>query len=111
MPTYDYLCDRCGKFEYFQSMKESPLEKCPTCGGAVRRAISAGAGLIFKGSGFYITDYRNAEYKEKAKQDTGSGSSAAPAKTEDKPASSSGNGSGQNATGAGSDSKASGDPK
>ena len=60
MPTYEYKCDECGyKFEEFQSMTAVPLDLCPKCEGAVRRLISAGNGLIFKGSGFYITDYKN----------------------------------------------------
>jgi putative FmdB family regulatory protein len=60
MPTYEYRCQKCDHtFEAFQSMTEKPLRKCPKCGGAVKRLISSGAGLIFKGSGFYITDYKN----------------------------------------------------
>ena len=70
MPTYDYLCQACGKFEAFQQMSEDAFTNCPKCGGPVKRAISAGAGLIFKGSGFYITDYRNQEYKKKAEADS-----------------------------------------
>ena len=59
MPTYEYKCKKCKKvFEAFQSMKDAPLKKCKFCQGAVERLISAGAGLIFKGSGFYITDYK-----------------------------------------------------
>ncbi|MCH8475144.1 MAG: zinc ribbon domain-containing protein [Opitutales bacterium] len=60
MPTYDYTCDSCGhEQEVFQSMKDDPLKDCPACGEpAFRRRIGAGAGLIFKGSGFYITDYK-----------------------------------------------------
>ncbi len=59
MPTYDYKCDKCGYvFEEFQSMSEKPLTKCPKCSGRVHRLIGAGAGLIFKGSGFYLTDYK-----------------------------------------------------
>jgi putative FmdB family regulatory protein len=59
MPTYDYECDACGvKFERFQQMTEAPLDRCPECGGAVRRLIGTGAGIIFKGSGFHATDYR-----------------------------------------------------
>jgi len=60
MPTYDYICNKCKKeFEVFQSMKDEPLKVC-TCGkkGKVQRKIGGGAGLIFKGSGFYITDYK-----------------------------------------------------
>jgi len=59
MPTYEYKCDNCGyTFEEFQAMTDAPLEKCPKCGGKVQRLIGAGAGLIFKGSGFYLTDYK-----------------------------------------------------
>ena len=58
MPTYDYFCKKCqNTFEYFQSMSDSALEKCPKCNNRVRRLISGGSGLIFKGSGFYLTDY------------------------------------------------------
>jgi putative FmdB family regulatory protein len=73
MPTYEYQCDACGnKFEKFQSIKSGPIRKCPKCGkNKVRRLISTGAGLIFKGSGFYITDYRSESYKEKAKSESG----------------------------------------
>ena len=64
MPTYEYLCENCGyRFEKFQKIKEEPLKKCPRCGGRVRKLISGGAGLIFKGSGFYITDYKRKEEK------------------------------------------------
>ncbi len=59
MPTYEYRCDQCGfEFEEFQSMKDEPIEKCPKCGGKVQRLIGAGSGMIFKGSGFYLTDYK-----------------------------------------------------
>jgi putative FmdB family regulatory protein len=59
MPTYDYLCEACNyQFETFQSITAPPLSECPKCRGSVRRLISAGNGLIFKGSGFYITDYK-----------------------------------------------------
>jgi putative FmdB family regulatory protein len=59
MPTYEYECEACHHhFEEFQSMTEKPLQKCPKCGKKVKRLISAGAGFIFKGSGFYITDYK-----------------------------------------------------
>jgi len=57
MPTYDYRCENGHTFEEFQSMVEPPLKTCPVCGGTVERLISGGSGLIFKGSGFYITDY------------------------------------------------------
>ena len=60
MPTYEYECVKTGRrFDLCQSMKDDPIQNCPECGGDVRRIISTGAGLIFKGSGFYATDYRN----------------------------------------------------
>jgi len=73
MPTYEYLCNACGnRFEKFQSMTSAPIKQCPKCKrNKVRRLISAGAGLIFKGSGFYITDYRSEGYKERAKAEAG----------------------------------------
>jgi len=88
MPTYEYECEKCGKnFEVFQSMKDKAFETCPQTScpmdewgqGKVRRLIGTGAGLIFKGSGFYITDYRSEGYKKAAQSD-----SSAPAKTESK---------------------------
>lgn len=82
MPTYDYECTKCGhRFEAFQSMSDKPLTKCPECRGKVKRLIGAGAGLIFKGSGFYITDYRSKDYKEKARSDVGGGEAAKPSET------------------------------
>jgi putative FmdB family regulatory protein len=86
MPTYEYLCDKCGReFEKFQSMSDKPLTTCPKplCGlktwgkGKVRKLISSGAGLLFKGSGFYITDYRSENYKTGAKKESGSKESGA----------------------------------
>ena len=78
MPTYEYKCDACGHgFERFQSITAAPVKKCPECGKSkVRRLIGTGAGLIFKGSGFYITDYRDAGYKDKAKAEAGGGAPA-----------------------------------
>ncbi len=59
MPTYDYECKNCGhSFEHFQSMSDDPLAECPQCGGVLRRLIGGGSGIIFKGSGFYVTDNR-----------------------------------------------------
>jgi putative FmdB family regulatory protein len=71
MPTYEYECGACGhRFEEFQSIKAKPLATCPICKKRkVRRLVSGGAGFIFKGSGFYITDYRSDGYKEAAKKD------------------------------------------
>ena len=58
MPTYDYICSVCGyEFEHFQSMSDEPIRICPQCKGTVRRKIGGGTGLIFKGSGYYLTDY------------------------------------------------------
>jgi len=59
MPTYEYECTECGnRFEVFQKMSEDPVKSCPACGGEVHRLIGGGAGVIFKGAGFYATDYR-----------------------------------------------------
>ena len=58
MPTYDYECAKCGRFEKFQKMSDEPLKKCPKCKGKVQRLIGTGSGIIFKGSGFYETDYK-----------------------------------------------------
>jgi len=109
MPTYEYSCEKCGKnFEVFQSMRDEAFQECPQqhCQlpqwghGRVKRLLGTGAGIIFKGSGFYITDDRSSSYKEAAKKDAPAGSSAekpvankessggttpAPAKTETKP--------------------------
>ncbi len=73
MPTYEYACAKCGIVEVFQSMKDDALTKCPQCKrGKVTRLFSGGAGLIFKGSGFWETDYnRSSDYKAKAKADDG----------------------------------------
>lgn len=60
MPTYDYKCSNCQHtFEYFQTMSAAPLTECPECGGILKRIIGSGAGPIFKGSGFYQTDYKS----------------------------------------------------
>ncbi len=71
MPTYEYECGACGhKFEKYQSMTEKATKKCPKCGkDKAVRLISGGAGVLFKGSGFYQTDYRSKGYKEAAKKD------------------------------------------
>lgn len=71
MPTYEYICDNCQhQFEQFQSIKARPIRKCPECGKlSVQRLIGAGAGIIFKGSGFYQTDYRSESYKKAAESE------------------------------------------
>ena len=90
MPTYEYICSKCGhEFETVQSISARPLKVCPEdlCAqkkwgrGGVKRQISAGAGLLFKGSGFYITDYRSEGYKKSAKTESGA---AKPVATEAK---------------------------
>ncbi len=95
MPTYEYSCKKCGhEFEAMHSISAAPLKVCPedACAkkkwgrGAVSKKISAGAGLLFKGSGFYITDYRSEGYKASAKKDSSSGGESKPAaKAEAKP--------------------------
>ena len=79
MPTYEYSCPKCGHhFEVFQSMRDAPLTKCPKCKKTgVKRLIGGGAGLIFKGSGFYITDYKN---KASGKSESGGAEKAKPEK-------------------------------
>jgi putative FmdB family regulatory protein len=70
MPTYQYRCTKCKhEFEEFQSISDDPLDTCPKCAGPIQRVISGGAGLLFKGGGFYITDYRSEGYKKDAKKD------------------------------------------
>jgi putative FmdB family regulatory protein len=99
MPTYEYICEKCGhEFEAAQSMSAKPLLVCPKelCPrkkwgrGKIKKKISGGAGLLFKGSGFYITDYRSKNYKESAKKDSSttpaSGGENKTAKPESKPA-------------------------
>jgi putative FmdB family regulatory protein len=73
MPTYEYKCFACNHtFERFQSITADPVKRCPECGKAkVKRLLGTGAGFVFKGSGFYITDYRSEGYKEKAKAEAG----------------------------------------
>ncbi|HWO88609.1 MAG TPA: zinc ribbon domain-containing protein [Gemmatimonadales bacterium] len=90
MPTYEYRCGQCGaEFEKFQKISSKPVASCPECGSKAERLLSAGAGLVFKGSGFYITDYKRSGEKKKESgsesggesKSSGSGGSAA-----DKPA-------------------------
>ena len=95
MPTYEYVCSKCGhEFEIIQSIADTSLKVCPKdfCAqnkwgrGTVKRKISAGAGLIFKGSGFYITDYRSEGYKEAAKKESDAAKPAAGDSKPSKPA-------------------------
>lgn len=77
MPTYDYECSNGHQFEYLQSITAEPLTECITCGGSVRRLIGGGTGIIFKGSGFYVTDSKNGKHANKsAKKEEGSGDAA-----------------------------------
>jgi putative FmdB family regulatory protein len=79
MPTYEYKCTECEyKFEEFQSMKAEAISVCPECSGKTERLISGGAGFLFKGNGFYITDYRSKEYKKAAEKDKPSSSTSKP---------------------------------
>ena len=85
MPTYEYKCEACGhKYERFQSITAEPIKQCPACKkNKAKRLIGTGAGLIFKGSGFYITDYRSEGYKEKAKAESGGGEKKESGKSSD----------------------------
>lgn len=95
MPTYEYQCDACNhKFEEFQSISADPLTKCPECKKKkLRRLFSTGGGLLFKGSGFYITDYRSDSYKKSAEKGSKSSESSKPAKKSDSKGSSGSNSS------------------
>jgi putative FmdB family regulatory protein len=73
MPTYEYQCQQCKKrLEALQAITAKPLTKCPKCGGKLQRQLSSGMGFLFKGSGFYITDYRSKKYTEAKKKDESS---------------------------------------
>lgn len=70
MPTYGYECEKCHhEFERLQSMADKAVKKCPKCKGRVKRLLGGGSGIIFKGSGFYGTDYRSKKYQDAAKKD------------------------------------------
>ena len=71
MPTYDYKCEKCDHiFEHFQAMSDAPLTKCAKCDGKIRRLVGGGSGLIFKGSGFYLTDYAKKSKNNKSSDNT-----------------------------------------
>ncbi|MBI84044.1 MAG: FmdB family transcriptional regulator [Planctomycetaceae bacterium] len=84
MPTYEYECDACGhEFELFQSIKDSVKRKCPECSKLkLRRLFGTGGAIVFKGSGFYQTDYRSESYKKQAKEDRKSSESSSDSKSE-----------------------------
>jgi len=89
MPTYEYLCSNCGRFEEFQGINDPPLKHCPKCGGPVSRLISPGLGIMFKGSGFYLTDYDGATSQwgvgtKDSKGSSSTGTRTASSKTEKK---------------------------
>ena len=87
MPTYVYRCTKGHVFELFHSMKDDSPKRCPKCRSKAVRVPAAGAGLLFKGSGFYITDYRSKSYAEKAKTESGGGAaSGGDKKSDSKPA-------------------------
>ena len=100
MPTYDYRCRKCGhQFELFHGIKDDAPKRCPKCRGRSQRVPAGGAGVLFKGTGFYVTDYRSKAYKEKARQEksAGGGSSSGSGGS-----GSAGGGSGSAGTGSGS---------
>lgn len=112
MPTYEYRCAECGnEFEQFGRMSDPPVQECPNCHAQAQRKISGGAGLVFKGSGFYITDYRGEGYKKAAESDKSASSGgeskssesksepAAAPKSESKPSGSSSSGTSSGGTG------------
>ena len=87
MPTYEYECQQCGhRFEVFQAISAEPRKTCPKCRGRVKRLLGTGAGFLFKGSGFYATDYRKSGYKEASKKDTSPAPAAASGKDSSAPA-------------------------
>lgn len=102
MPTYDYECSKRHRFEIFQKMSDDPVTECPECGAEAKRLISGGAGFLFKGDGFYITDYRSDEYKKKASSESGASSSESGASSSESGASSSESSSGDAGSGGGS---------
>jgi putative FmdB family regulatory protein len=107
MPTYEYRCPECGTaFERFQKMSDEPGAECPSCGAKAERQISGGAGLLFKGSGFYITDYaRGDSYKKAAESDKGGSPST---KSEAKGSDAKGSGGGSSSSSSGGTSSSSG---
>ncbi len=107
MPTYEYRCPNGHEFEQFQRMSEPPVATCPVCGAQAERQLSGGAGILFKGSGFYITDYRSESYKKAAEAEKG-GSSGASGSSSSSSGSSSGSSGGSGSGGSSSTSSGSG---
>jgi len=84
MPTYEYKCNSCSnRFEVLQKIIDNPLRKCPKCGNKIKRLIGSGSGIIFKGSGFYATDYRSESYKKREKEEIGKNTGKGQKKKED----------------------------
>ncbi|MBI4538487.1 MAG: zinc ribbon domain-containing protein [Gemmatimonadetes bacterium] len=81
MPTYEYRCPEGHVFEQFQRITDPPVAICPQCGGEAERQLSAGSGFLFKGSGFYSTDYRPESYKKAAAAESGDSKPGGPAST------------------------------
>ncbi|MGE5554580.1 MAG: FmdB family zinc ribbon protein [Betaproteobacteria bacterium] len=77
MPTYEYHCPQCGRFDQFQRITEAPLQNCPRCGSPVKRVITGGLGVIYRGSGYYTTDNRSEDYRKRAKEESGETKEAA----------------------------------
>lgn len=112
MPTYEYRCPDGHTFDVFQKMSAEPVASCPECGKPGERQISGGAGFLFKGEGFYITDYRSKDYKEKAKSDGSGGEGAKKSKSsEGGNGGASGGDSASGSTGSGSSAGGSTKPK
>lgn len=76
MPTYEYRCAKCGVFEHRQSFNDPALERCPTCGGKVQKLISS-VGVIYRAGGFYVSDNRPSDYRQKSNQDSGNSTKSA----------------------------------
>jgi putative FmdB family regulatory protein len=107
MPTYDYRCRKCGHaFELFHGIKDDAPKRCPKCRSVARRVPASGVGVLFKGSGFYVTDYRSKAYKEKARQEKSAsgGSVTTGGESGSKGARSGSTGSGSGSTAGGSNS-------
>ena len=108
MPTYAYRCRKCGhEFELFHSIKDESVKRCPRCRGRAVRVPAGGSGILFKGSGFYITDYRSKSYRDKAKQEKG-GAKSSEGGTSGSSGKSSEGGSGKSSGGGGSGGSSSG---
>ena len=105
MPTYEYRCSKGHHFELFQRISEEPVKTCPECGASAERLLSAGAGLIFKGSGFYSTDYRSDTYKKAEKADSGNSSSSTDSSSKSSSSSSESKGSSGSSSSSGESSK------